>query len=434
MRHTHPSAVAARALALASVLLACGREHGGRGAAREGPYAAKVAYYVPRIERSTGLRFKRPPKIATRSKAQVAVFLQKSLDEPRAAEDLEGSERAYKLLGMLPDSVDLRDLLREVLLEQIVGYYDPSSKTLYVVEGAPEEAAGIVLSHELVHALQDQYMDLDSLQHARGDNDRAEAAQAVLEGQATYEQFGLLLGESNIAARLPGGWDQIRQAIRDQQGATPVLAKAPLVVQETLIFPYLSGAEFIRRFKEKRPGEVPFADMPVSTEQILHEDRYFGQRDTPVRVLLPLPKPGAKKLYDNDLGEFETRLFLFQHLHDQAASARGAAGWDGDRYEVVRTAKGDGIVWVTVWDTPVDAADFAQLLERTTTARYGGSVTRSATGARAIQGRGRTAAIVTRSVAGVPAVMFVDMPAGASTDVIDLSRVQLERRGSTPRH
>ncbi|GAC1477003.1 MAG: hypothetical protein NVS1B4_18880 [Gemmatimonadaceae bacterium] len=421
------------ALVLAS--LACGTDRGeSRGRQGDGPYAAKVAYYVPRIERATGLRFKRPPKIATRSKEQVAAFLEKSLNEPRAADDLAGSETAYKLLGMIPDSLDLRDLLHDVLLEQVVGYYDPSSKTLYIVEGAPPEAAGIVLSHELVHALQDQYLNLDSLQHARGDNDRAEAAQAVLEGQATYEQFGLLLGESNIAARLPGGWDQIRQSIRDQQSATPKLANAPLVVQETLLFPYLSGAEFIRRFKEKRPGETPFGDMPVSTEQILHEDRYFGHRDTPARVILPPPKAGSTKVYENDLGEFETRLFLFQHLHDQAAATRGAAGWDGDRYEVVTTAKGQGIVWVVVWDTPVDAADFAQLLERTTAARYGSVVTRSPSGARVIQGKRRTASIVTRSVAGMPAVMFVDMPVGASADVIDLSKVQLERHGTTSRH
>ena len=59
-----------------------------------------------------------------------------------------------------------------VLTEQIIGYYDPKTKVLYVVEGAPEEYVGITIMHELVHALQDQYVNLDSLEHITGDDDR----------------------------------------------------------------------------------------------------------------------------------------------------------------------------------------------------------------------------------------------------------------------
>ena len=29
---------------------------------------------------------------------------------------------------------------------------------------------------------------------------------------------------------------------------------------------------------------------------------------------------------------------------------RGAAGWDGDRYMLIKTPRGDAIAWVSVWD------------------------------------------------------------------------------------
>ena len=99
-----------------------------------------------------------------------------------------------------------------MLTEQVVGYYDPATKTLYVVNGADEQIVGITITHELVHALQDQYVNLDSLQKASTDNDRLAAAQAVIEGEAQFEQLAIMLGGSdNIAARLPGGRERIRE-------------------------------------------------------------------------------------------------------------------------------------------------------------------------------------------------------------------------------
>jgi hypothetical protein len=67
---------------------------------------------------------------------------------------------------------------------------------------------------------------------------------------------------------------------------------------------------------------------------------------------------GAATIYDNTVGEFTTRLFLYEHLREQQAATSGAAGWDGDRLVLVRTSRGEGAVWVSVWDTPIDAGDF----------------------------------------------------------------------------
>ena len=301
-----------------------------------GPYAAEVADAIPRIEEATGLKFKRPPKLETRSRAEVRAFLEQQLTLARAKRDLAGTEAAYKLFGLLPDTMHLLNEMETLLTEQIVGFYDPKTKVLYIVDGAPATQVDLVITHELVHALQDQYINLDSLESIENDNDRAAAAQAVIEGQAVYDQLVALTGNRNFVAMVPGGWETMRQQIRDSKASMPALQNAPLVLQETLVFPYLSGAEFMRAFDVHEPGKEPYGDMPTLTTQILHfETDYFGHRLQPLKVTLPAPPAGWHARYDDNLGEFETRLLLFQYLDDDAASIRGATGWAGDRYEVL---------------------------------------------------------------------------------------------------
>ena len=260
-------------------------------------------------------------------------------------------------------------------------------------------------------------MNLDSLQSIEGDDDRAAAAQAVIEGQAVFDQLVAMSGTRNFMTMIPGGWDGIRQQIRENQGAMPAFAAAPMVLQETLIFPYLTGAEFMRDFDEHEPGKQPYGDMPVSTQQVLHpEQAYFGTRKVPLAVTLPAPPGGASRVrYSNDMGEFDTRLFLFQHLNDQAAAIRGAAGWAGDRYEIVDTPKGPALVWVTLWGTAVAAGQFHDELLQTITARYGAHPT-------------RTVSATPVEISGHPAVVYVDAPAGtpAGTQWVDLGKVAVK--------
>lgn len=391
----------------------------------EGPYGAEVAQAVPMIEKSIGLKFKTPPKIETRSKEQVRQFVTKQFTDSQAVRDIAGQEAAYKLFGMIPDTLKLQPFLTSLLEEQIVGFYDPKTKVLYVVDGSPKDMAGIIITHELVHTLQDQYISLDSIQRNRDDNDRLSAGQSVFEGQAVYEQISIMLGGTNIAINLPGGWDRIREMIRENQSSMPEFAAAPKVIQETLIFPYLSGAEFYRNFKERKPGAVIYKDMPVSTEQIIHPAAFFVTRDNPTRVTLGTLS-NATKVYENDLGEFETRLFLFQHLNDQNDAVRGAAGWDGDRYAVVNTPQGQGIVWLTVWDSPVEAGEFFHLAGQSVESRYS---TKAATGSTELvkkySARGRTLQLSTVEIQGRPTVVYVDVPAGANPNIINPAQVKL---------
>lgn len=403
-------------------LSACGGEKTGY----TGPYEREVRKAIPALETATGLRFKTPPRLELRDRDQVREFLEQQFNEQLTPLELAGAEQSYKRLGLLPDSLDLRRFLLDLLTEQVAGYYDPATKVLYVVRDGASEIISVTINHELVHALQDQYFPLDSVQTLHGDNDRQVAMQSVIEGQAMYEQMVIMLGGSDFGMRLPGGWDQIREMIRAQQASMPIFANAPVLIQETLLFPYLSGTEFNRQFKRARPGQVPFAPMASSTEQILHPEKYLDSLpDLPTRVTLGAPR-GARLVHEDNLGEFETRLFLYQHLGDVGLAAKGASGWDGDRYLLVNTAAGNGIAWLSVWDSSIEAAEFRDLMERAVERRFGLAPQSGGSGeSRRWTARGRRLALSTAIVSGRPVVIWEDLPLAARAGVIDLRSVTL---------
>ena len=417
-----------RRTAVAVVALACVAGC-RRNPAGEGPYASEVADAIPRIEHATGLTFKQKPRVEVRSREDVHQFLLKNFDEDTPQQELAGEEAAYKLFGMLPEKTDLRKLLLDVLSEQVVGYYDPAPKVLYVVKGADEQTVGITITHELVHALQDQYVNLDSILKETSDNDRATAAQAVIEGQAQFEQLSIMLGGADNVALRVGSRDRVREMIRENQSRMPMFAAAPMVIQESLLFPYLSGADFIQRAKEqKRSALELFQHLPRSTEQVLHTDAYFRVApDEPSVVTLPAPR-GATRVYENDLGELGTRLLLYQQLSDASTAARGASGWDGDRYAVVQGTGGRGIVWASVWDSPLQAAAFSDLLTRATAKRTGGAERAVPGGGATFSVKGRTVRITPRTVSGRAMIVYSDLPDAMSGGVIDAAAITVTSR------
>jgi len=375
---------------------------------------ARVAATVPKVEHAVGLPFKSPPKVEVRSKDQVRAFLERQYDDPRQARELAGTAAAFKLLGLIPDSMDLRKESENLLTEQIAGFYDPKTKVLYVIQGENDEMLDQVVPHELVHALQDQYVNLDSIENAEGDDDRLLAAQAVFEGQAVYEQLVIMSGGTAFTARLPEMWDRLRETIRDSRSSMPEFAKAPPIIQEVTIFPYINGLEFIKQYYDHFPTQQPYTNLPTSTQQVLSEAAYFSTpKMAPLRVTLPKPATGTVR-YENTLGEFQTRVYLNEQLNDQNAAIRGAAGWAGDRYQVIDMPGGPAMVWISVWDNSVDAAQFVDLLSQTADHRFGKSA------AHRTWTRGtRTVTVTPVQVQGRPAVLYVDTPRPTTRALLD---------------
>lgn len=385
----------------------------------DGPYAGDVRDAIAEIERITGTPFKYPPRVATRERAAVRAIMQREFEDKQGGSIAE-QETAYKLLGLIPQSVNLRELILDLLVEQAMGFYLPQDSTLYVIDDAPAEVRGGLLTHELVHALQGQYVNLDSILRIEKDEDRVIAAQSLMEGQASYVMMSAMGRFVSV--------EQQRTLMRQRQDEMPEFASAPLFVQEALIFPYLSGFEFVRQYLDSLPREgLLHADaIPTSSEQVLHWDRYAGARDVPTRVTLPPPRAGSA-IYDNGLGEFGTRLLLFLQSNAQATSVSGASGWDGDRYVVVRTPRGDGIVWVSIWDSTIEAADFGSAMRRAIDRRfYEPASRRLPDGSTAFETETRSLRLWGGTISGRAAVMYVDVPKGVGTEGVDVARVMLE--------
>jgi hypothetical protein len=290
-----------------------------------------------------------------RSREQVRGYLIHKLDEELPPARLRGLEAAYRLFGLLPDTLQLRALLLDLYTEQVAGFYDPDSATLFGVAGADRSQLRLVLAHEMIHALQGQHLRLDSILDDRSDNDRLTAAQAILEGQATLASLDVL-APGQAVARNPQFWELYREQVRQQQSSMPVFRRAPLILRESLIFPYLQGAEFMHWW-----ASSPFADtvpygprMPVSTEQVLHPPRYQrGDRPVPLAF-----SPGGEVLYEDVLGESEIRVLLAELAGSDEVQTVVPIGWGGDRYRVYHTAAGAGLVWYVAWDEPAAAGRF----------------------------------------------------------------------------
>jgi hypothetical protein len=354
-RRVHVAALALLALA------ACRGEP--RDATGERTLARLVDSLTPEVEKAVGLPFKHKPKYALRNRDQVRRYVQAKLAEQLPPETFRRMTRSYALLGLLPDSVDVRAVMEQLLSQQIAGYYDPDSATFYGVVGADQTMQRLTIAHELVHALQDQYLPLDSILKDRSNNDRSSAAQAILEGQANYASIAMLQGRE--VASTPEFWEAFRSTGAEMLAGGD-FAKVPAVLREGLLFPYLAGGEFMRWWLTSPLRDTfPFGPrLPASTEQILFPDRYVAG-DWPLDVRFTDSVPGA---FEDVLGEFETRL-LVQELTGRPATNVVPLGWGGDRFRLAGDAGAESLVWVTVWDEPYQRERFragtgAQLLAR----------------------------------------------------------------------
>jgi len=350
-----------RSVAIAMALAGC--ESGPRDVR---PFAMLVDSLLPALERISGLEVLAPIRTATQRPEDVADYVDRRLMQQLPEREIEGIRSVYAMLGLLPDTLDLRALLRELYAEQIAGYYDPETKTLYVVEGTP---AGLrpVLAHELVHAIQDQHTNLDSLIARTRGNDRQTAAQAAIEGHATLTMFALLAEESTgqpiDPAAMPDFAAQIRSAFETQITEFPVFGRAPRVIRETMLFPYADGAAFVQAlWRQRGPDNGPAAPfgslLPQSTEQVLDPARFLPEPDAPTELRFEAAAEW-RAIFENTLGQFETRLFLEEHAGPMPLAA---AGWDGDRYVLLESMAGDRLlVWVSVWDAATQADSFGRM-------------------------------------------------------------------------
>lgn len=325
-----------------------------------------VGELLPGLAERSGLELREPVRVERRSRAELESYLVAKLDEELDPEEEDHTVRSYALLGLVPPSLDLRGLLLDVYTEQVAGFYDPDSTALFVLDDQPAETLTTLLVHELVHAVQDQATDLDSLTHEDRGNDRQTAAQAAIEGHATLVMLEYMMeqlqGRSVDLSEVPDFASQLRPALETVRTQYPALGGAPRVIQETMLFPYLDGAGFVQAVWQEGEGRpTPFGPrLPQSTEQVSDPSRLIGpDPDSPSEVEVVVD--GRSALFDATLGQLETRIFLEEIAGTDAGAA--ATGWDGDRLVLLAGAGGDALAWASVWDDPASRDRFVATVE-----------------------------------------------------------------------
>jgi hypothetical protein len=163
-------------------------------------------------------------------------------------------------------------------------------------------------------------------------------------------------------------------------GSSDQIERAPRVLRETLLFPYLQGTSFVTQVYKRGGWEAvtaAYKTLPQSTEQVLHADK-FHAGEAPQKVALRDVSASLGKgwrMADHDVeGEWGLYLLLDEFLQSADASKRAAEGWGGDRYALFlgpNRAADVVVAHKTAWDTEADAREFFDSYVRRTTKRYG---------------------------------------------------------------
>ena len=338
------------------------------------------------------------------SRDEVNKFLRQKFDEDESTKRLERSEIVLKKFGLLDRDFHLRPFLISLLTEQIAGFYDDKTKTVNLLDWIePDEQKG-VLAHELTHALQDQKVDLSkwsdveakgTAKTASEDSehlqvDEAETArEAVTEGQAmaVFVDYGLKDSGKTIADA-PNMEDKLKEMTSDTAGS-PLLARAPLLLQESLLFPYSDGLAFEYKVLQKAGKDAAFSGVlarpPASSFEIIHPEAYL--KHTPVPVLRlgnihPLIDAEWAPYDEGVMGELDVRILAELFGGQQIATAlspawRGGIYYAAQKKSAVTAAEKEslgslGLIYYSKWANEDSASSFMHVYSGQLARKYSG--------------------------------------------------------------
>jgi len=364
----------------------------------------------------TGLPIKRPIKRELGNRDQVVQYITQKMEEDPDTKKFERTEIVLKKFGMLPLDFQLKPFLIKLLREQVAGFYDAKTKTMHLLDWLPAEVQRPVMAHELTHALQDQTVDLDKWTGEKTDaadkaadpinaeiedDEDSTARSAVVEGQGTAVMIDyILLPLGKSLETSPELGEVMKKSMDSPEGeGMQVLASAPILLKETLTFPYRDGLGFVQALLKAGSKKKAYAgalmDPPHDTHQILHPQDYLDHKPTPVMHMPDLSSALKDKYakYDvGSIGEFDLNV-LFKQFNDDRAAKQLAPEWNGGMYYAAMKQKKNGkatgepisptdvaILYVSDWKTPDTARAFATAYGQTVTKRYAGYVRKDCAG------------------------------------------------------
>jgi len=360
-----------------------------------------------------GLEFKQPVPAEKQSLEDFRAYVKEDLELYFPEERLEGMAAGLIRLGVMKEKLDLGEAFVDAMVSQAGAYYDPvDDKFYYLMTDIPADMIRIFAAHELVHALQDQHFPLEDLltefeNAPRGgprNDDYILAVRCLVEGEATYvhtiwqmqEMMGMDITANPNMERMQFRQmasmdvEQLAKMAQAQMGealgedndlleAVKAMDEIPAYILHPLYAAYMNGAYFVMSVRQKNGWESvaqAWKDMPASTEQCLHPEKYTAeQRDVPTRLDLPafeyLADEAWREVDSSIHGELYMSILLRENGVPLGDARAAAAGWDGDIYRAYRNDVNDtSIVLATTWDTPDDAGEFAEAYRTALEGKY----------------------------------------------------------------
>ena len=296
-------------------------------------------------------------KSGAQSRAQIERMIVKNLNTDTTPAEMRATEVLLKAFGLAPPEFEYRSFLIKLLTEQVAGYYDPRAQQFYLADWIELDGQKPVMAHELTHALQDQHFNLKRFEKwPKGDSDAELAAHALIEGDATLAMMQYLGKHPMIALSF------LRTS---QESSAEQFKQAPRALRDSLIFPYQYGLTWATQVHRRGGWSMvsdAFKKLPLSTEHILHAEKYFSY-ERPVKLTLPnLTRalgPGWKRIDSDVNGEWGYYLILDEYLDNSTRSKQAAAGWGGDRFAIYEGPQTSVFVaQISEWDNPTDAREF----------------------------------------------------------------------------
>jgi len=208
-----------------------------------------------------------------------------------------------------------------------------------------------------------------------------------MEGQAMIVLLDYILAPAGRSVQDSPKLVEAMQASMEKTQDSPMFDRAPLLLQEELIFPYRQGMTFIKELLVAGGKKLAYTgvldNLPKTTREILEPKEYLAGRRVPP---LLLPDLGfLKKDYEafdaGAVGEFDVHILLKVYA-EAAVAQRLSPDWRGGAYYAAgkRGAKPTdrnssahiGLYYISKWASEASAREFAKIYASALPGRYTG--------------------------------------------------------------
>jgi len=327
-----------------------------------------------KVEAFGRVKFKQNVPVKFLGRNEMKAYIGEWFEREYPRELVEKEALFIRLMGFVDGKpTDIREQRKRVLMENTGGVYNEKNGELLVLEedGNTDSMNNSVIVHELRHAIQDQHLDLHKLLSERPPSDfddRRLSLLAALEGDATFIMLQVSDFDSEL---LQSDYASDSLLSYSPTGNYAQLSSAPEIIKQQFIMPYLEGVKFIDAIFQKKKWDgisLVMRELPLSSEQILHPEKYLA-KEKPLAVTIDSRPAGFTLVHAGVIGEFYLNILL-------KASGRyidQAEGWGGDQFEIFSNAASGKtcLLWESVWDKEDYCNSFYQEFKRFIEKKFG---------------------------------------------------------------